>query len=172
MSKDNINMRGSSFAEPEDYEEKRNGPFFGAGLGEATNVHLEILRANSPFETLSAMDFGWILKGENHFSTFKEFIDGMFTLRIHSNNKAETVYRSMERGCTHGVFLWSHARADDERKEVIRAAYWVDLAMAVRYIHLGEERVNKSDRNRFVIFDVSMPGVRLFTHLLRIPYLN
>lgn len=138
----------------------------GAPVGDS--VFLRILRHNGIF--VQAADLKWLITGHNHLSTYPKYPQGMFTIRTWSNNRAPTIGDSIACGYTHGVFTWTKDKLDREHLELILDAWLVDLVLCKKMFDTAEKAsTNRSDGNKFLIFDPNKPAVSLFSRRLIIP---
>ncbi len=143
-------------------------PWGGHGAPSGDHVILQILRYNGLF--VQPDDLKWLLFGENHLSTYKNYPQGMFTTRTFSNNRYPTLRDSLAQGKTHGVYLWSYAKRECEKMELIIDAWMVDLILCYKMRETADRNSsNQYDGNKFQIFNPNSPKTQLFCRRLLIP---
>lgn len=135
---------------------------------EGTNWVLDLLRLNDPFQNIRQDAMGWLTYGENHLSTFPQYPQGMFTLRMTSCVPGRpTIWESLAAGKTHHVHGFNDRKRPTEGEERKLNAFLVDLRIASMALHLAdEERRNPTDGVKYLIFDAMNPKVRLFCRQL------
>jgi hypothetical protein len=123
----------------------------------------ELALARKSYPTLCANDQRtWLIWGHRHHMNV--FSQGHFTIRL-IEDKGPSVFQSMAKGRTHGLFTVADRKRADESSEMILFLFLVDLRKAMLNRHLANSKFSKPE---YLLFDVMEPGVEKFCERLKV----